>query len=558
MSTSVVTPLRWVLRRGRSGRWGLVVAALTGALAAGCVIGLTAVAAWLIVRANEHPPVLHLMVAVVAVRAFGIGRGVLRYLERLSGHDAALRILGDLRVATVERLARVLPARADRPAGRLRSGELLSRFVADVDGLQDVWVRVLVPYVAAAIAGAGAVVLLAVLVPAAGIVLAVTLVLSALLAPRLSIRADREATLLVEPRRAAYQTAALDVLDGATELRVYGALDDRLTTLTGLDRSVADAEARTARAAGWGGALAVAAGGVAMWAGLWFGVGAVRSGAMATVTLAVVALVPLAAHEVFGGLSLAGQQVPALAASAERVRAVLDEPDSVPDPTDPASVPSGPYGIRVRDLTVRWQDDGRAALTGIDLDLAAGDSTVITAPSGAGKSTLAAVLMRLLEPVAGRVELLGASAAVDVADLRGDDVRALIGWAAQDAHVFDSTIEANLRLARPEATADDLHDALCRARLDGWVATLPDGMATMVGEHGRALSGGQRQRLALARVILADRPIVLLDEPTEHLDEPTAAALAADLIDTTRGRTVIVLTHRPELFGAADHTVALG
>lgn len=530
----------------------------TGALAAACAIGLAATAAWLIVRANEHPPVLYLMVAVVAVRAFGVGRGVLRYVERLAGHDAAFRILGDLRVATVERLARILPARRDQPAGRLTSGELLGRFVADVDGLQDVWVRVLLPYAATGLAGAGSVILLVVLVPAAGAVLAITLVLSAIVAPFLSARADAGAAVEAEPRRAQYQTAALDLLDGATELAVYGALEERLAELDGQDRAIAAAEARTSRAAGRGGSLAVLAGGAAMWAGLWFGVGAVRGGTMAAVSLAVVALLPLAAHEVFAGLALAGQQVPALSAAAERVRAVLDEPDSVPDTPAPATVPPGPYGFRVRGLAARWEAAGPDVLAGVDLDVPPGTSTVIVGRSGIGKSTLAAVLMRLLEPAAGTVELVGIDGATDVRALRGDDVRALIGWCAQDAHVFDSTIEANLRLARPEATAAEIDAALRGARLADWVAELPAGLATMVGEHGRALSGGQRQRLALARVLLADRPIAVFDEPTEHLDEPTAAALAADLLDTTRGRTVVVMTHRPELFAAAGQLLRLG
>ena len=289
----------------------------------------------------------------------------------------------------------------------MTSGELLARFVADVDGLQDVWVRVVLPYAAGGLAGAGAVVLLVVLVPAAGAVLAISLVVSAVLAPRLSVHADRGAALEVEPRRARYQTATLDLLDGATELSVYGALGGRLATLADLDQGIAAAEAHTARAAGRGTALAVAAGGAAMWAGLWFGVGAVQGGSLAAVSLAVVALVPLAVHEVFsradaGRPAGAGPRRVGRAGARRARRARLR---AGPDGT--GHRPGRPYGIRIRDLTVRWSHDGRAVLTEFDLDLVAGDSTVIVAPSGAGKSTLAAVLMRLLEPVAGGVELVG-------------------------------------------------------------------------------------------------------------------------------------------------------
>jgi thiol reductant ABC exporter CydC subunit len=552
-----MSAIRWVLGLGRSGRGRLAIAIALGALASAAAVGLAATSAWLISRASQQPPVLHLMVAIVAVRMFGLARGVLRYGERLTGHDASFRILGDLRVATVERLEQVLPIRTRTGEEEFTSSALLSRFVDDTDGLQDVWVRVLLPYASAALVGAGTVALVVVLAPAAGIVLALSLVAAAVVAPLVSIRAARGAAARLAPMRADHQAEVLDLLDGATELAVYGALPARLAELDRSDRAMTRTEARSATASGAGAAVATLASGAAMWCGLWFGADAVSSRSLAAVSLAVVVLVPLAVHEVFGALAPAAHQLPALAGAASRLRAIFDQPPSVVEPAAPAAPPSGPFGLRGRGLHAQWVDGGAAVLRGADFDITPGTTTLVVGPSGAGKSTLAALLLRLVEPTAGHVELVGSDTTVAIDRMSGDEVRRIIGWCAQDAYVFDSTIEANLRLARPDATVDQIGIALRRARLDDWVATLPHGLDTMVGEHGDRLSGGQRQRLALARTLLADRQVVVFDEPTEHLDETTATELAHDIVDVTHGSTVIIVTHRPELFPGVDQVLLL-
>lgn len=547
-----MTSLRWVLRLGRSGRGRLALAVVLGALASGAAVGLTATAAWLISRASQHPPVLHLMVAIVAVRAFGLARGVLRYGERLTGHDASFRILGDLRVATVRRLEQVIPIRSGKD--EMTSGSMLSRFVGDVDDLQDVWVRVLLPYTASAIVGVGTVALALFLAPAAGVVLAISLLVAAIVAPIVAARAARGAAERLAPLRADYQSALLDLLDGATELGVYGALPARLAELEHTNATMSRAEARAALAAGHGAAVAAVAAGASMWAGLWFGAGAVQAGRLAGVSLAVVVLVPLAIHEVVAGLSPAARQLPALAGSARRVRQLFDQPPAVVEPDVPASPPAGPFGVRVRGLRARWTATGAEILRSIDLEVAPGSRTLIVGPSGAGKSTLAAVMLRLLDAEAGTIDIVGSDTTVPIDTMSGDAVRQIIGWCAQDAYIFDSTIEANLRLARPDATDDELDGALARAGLSEWVASLPDGLGTRVGEHGSQLSGGQRQRLALCRTLLAGRPINVFDEPTEHLDEDSARALAEAIVGATSDMTVIIITHRPELFPTVADT----
>ncbi|WP_344407229.1 ATP-binding cassette domain-containing protein, partial [Dactylosporangium fulvum] len=222
------------------------------------------------------------------------------------------------------------------------------------------------------------------------------------------------------------------------------------------------------------------------------------------------------------------------------------------DPARPRPVPAGPPTVRLEAVGAGWTP-GQRVLHGVSLTLRPGHRVALVGPSGAGKSTVAALLVRWLDPLAGRVTLNG----VDLRELRGDDVRSTVGYLGDDAYLFDSTIEANLRIGRPGATPAELESALAEARLLDWVRSLPQGLATPVGEHGMALSGGQRRRLALARALLADFPVLVLDEPTEHLDEQTATALTRDLLEATRGRTVLLITHRRTDLSAVDEVVEL-
>ena len=289
-----------------------------------------------------------------------------------------------------------------------------------------------------------------------------------------------------------------------------------------------------------------------MWFALVVGLPAVHDGRLRGVLLAVVVLMPLAAFEAVAGLPAAAQALEGVRRCAARVFEVLDAPDPVVDAAAPADLPAG-SGLVVRGLVATWPGSATPALDGIDLDLSPGRRVAVVGPSGAGKSTLAMVLLRFLPYQSGAVELGGT--ALD--QLAGDDVRTRIGLAAQDAYVFDASLAINLRLARPGATDAELRAALAQARLGDWAASLPAGLDTSVGERGTSLSGGQRQRLALARALLADFPVLLLDEPGEHLDVETADALTADLLDVTRGRTTLLITHRLTGLEAVDEIVVL-
>ncbi|MFD3941598.1 thiol reductant ABC exporter subunit CydD [Streptomyces sp. NPDC058579] len=529
------------------GRMGLAL--LLASLALGSAVGLMAVSGWLISRASEQPPVLYLMMAVTATRAFGIGRAVFRYAERIVSHDAVLRMLAELRVAVYRRLERIAPAGLRRS----RRGDLLSRLVQDVDALQDYWLRWLLPAGAALVVGVGSVGFTAWLLPEAGAVLAVGLLAAGVAVPLLSGAIARRAERQLAPARGALTVTVVDLLRGCAELTVAGALKGRIDRARGADRTLTSIASRQAAATAIGAGLSALACGLTVAAAAFVGVQAVREGRLDGVTLAVVVLTPLAAFEAVTGLPLAVQYRQRVKRSAERVYEVLDAPVPVHEPERPAAAPANPFPLEVSGLSARHAGQRTEALSGFALTLEAGRRVAVVGASGSGKTTLAQVLLRFLDAESGSYRIGG----VEATELDGDDVRRLVGLCAQDAHIFDSSIRENLRLARTGASDEELRGALGRARLLGWVEGLPDGLDTLVGEHGSRLSGGQRQRLALARALLADFPVLVLDEPAEHLDLATADALTDDLLRATEGRTTVLITHRLHGLDAVDEVVVL-
>ncbi|MFD8301855.1 thiol reductant ABC exporter subunit CydD [Streptomyces sp. NPDC059690] len=531
-------------RRGR-----LALALLLGALALGSAVGLMATSGWLISRASQQPPVLYLMVAVTATRAFGIGRAVFRYAERLVSHDAVLRMLADTRVAVYRRLERLAPA----GLRRTRRGDLLSRLVADVDALQDYWLRWLLPAGAAALVSAASVGFTAWLLPEAGAALAAGLVAAGVGVPLVTGAVARRAERRLAPARGELATRVTDLLTGTAELTVAGALPARTAEARRADGVLTRIASRAATATALGDGLTALFSGLTVAAAALAGAQGVADGRLNGVAMAVVVLTPLAAFEAVLGLPLAVQYRQRVRRSAERVYEVLDAPEPVREPELPRQAPATPFPLAVRGLTARHAGQDRDALTGLDLTLDQGRRIAVVGPSGSGKTTLAQVLLRFLDAGSGSYTLAG----VDAYALDGDDVRRLVGLCAQDAHLFDSSVRENLLLAKKDATESELRDALRRARLLGWADSLPDGLDTLVGEHGARLSGGQRQRLALARALLADFPVLVLDEPAEHLDLATADALTADLLAATEGRTTLLITHRLAGLEAVDEVVVL-
>jgi ATP-binding cassette subfamily C protein CydCD len=530
-------PLRWTLSSAGPQRLRFAAALLLGSAALGCGVALTATSAWLISAAALHPPVLTLMVAIVAVRAFGLGKGVLRYAERLVSHDAALRCLSELRVRLWSALVRLGPAATNR----IRRGDLLSRLVSDVDAQQDVLVRVALPLGCAIVVGTGASVGLGLLLPAAGIVMAVGLLVAGIVAPAVAVVTAWATERRAAPARGDVLSRAVEILEAAPDLAAFGAAGRYRLGLVDADHRLAVLLRRGAAARGLGTGLCTLAIGATSVALTALGIAAVRAGELPGPALAVLALTPLATAELLAGLPDAALRLTAAGPAATRLCELERRPAPVHEPRTPARV-SPPRTFSAHDLAVRWPGADHDAVRYVDLGLPEGSRVALTGPSGSGKSSVIAALLRYLDPVAGLILADGH----DTRDLAGDDVRRGIGWCGASTHLFDSTLRANLLLARPDADDAEVIDALRRAQLGDWLSGLPGGLDTWIGAHGGEVSGGERQRIGVARALLADRPVLVFDEPTAHLDEPTAAALAHDLLAATVGRTALVVTHRPD------------
>ena len=542
-------PLGRTLRLARRGAGRLALASLLGAGAVGAGIGLIATSAWLISRASQRPQESALTIAIVGVQFFGLSRGLFRYGQRLVAHDVAFRSLAQLRVSSYERLEALAPA--GLPA--FRSGDLLARIVHDIDSLQDLMLRVIPPFAIAVLVGAGTVALMWLILPAAGLIILIALALATTaltwLTGRLARSAEAEQALL----RGELTAAVVDLLQGGAELTVFGALDEQVARTAAIDARLTEVVAASARTTGVGQGSATLLSGLAMWGALVVGVAAVRSGAMDGLLLAVVALVPLAAFEFLTDLPTATQALSRVRRAAARTFAIIDAKPPVTDPIAPVALPAGRAEVRLRGLSTRYSDAGPWALDDIDLDLVPGRTVAIVGRSGAGKSTLAEVLLRFLPYQSGSVALDG----VEISELDGDQLRRVVGLVSQGAHIFGTTIEENLRIARRDATEDELRSALGRAVLLDWVDGLPLGLKTPVGANGASISGGQRQRLALARALLADFRVLVADEPGEHLDTATADELVTDLLATTTDQSVLLITHRLVGFETVDEVIVL-
>jgi len=530
------------------GRAALAVSLQVATVAAG--MALMGTSAWLISKAALHPSVAALSVAVVGVRAFGISRATLRYLERLVSHDVTLRLLARLRVAVYRGLVPLAPARLTD----LRGGDLLGRAIEDVAALEGLYVRLIGPSLAAA---AVALLLGTALLPFGGrLALAAVggLVASGVAAPWLARRRGRDPGRRLAGLRGELAARLVDGVQGQAEILAFGREADHAAAVAAVSVDAVEAQQGLARASALGGALAGFGADLTAVAVLAMAVAAVRAGALDGVFLAVVTLLTLAAFEAVAPLPGAWQGAGALRASARRLFELVDQAPAVPE-TALAVTDQGPAPriLQVCDLRFTYPGETRPALDGVSLRLEPDRRVAVVGPSGSGKSTLVHLLLRFWDAPPGSLLLDGR----DVHAFPADRVRGAIAFASQRAHLFTGTLRENLLLAAPLSRDEDLRLALTAAGLDEAVSRLPDGLDTWIGEQGQQLSGGERQRLALARALRREAPFLLLDEPTAHLDALTEREVMRRIVQAGAGRATLLVTHRLVSLEAFDEVIVL-
>lgn len=530
----------------------LFLACFLGAAGLGASIALGATAAWLIARASQMPPVLYLEVAVVSVRLFGISKAVFRYLERLASHQLGVSGMTTLRTNLYKTLSHSDTARI----ASLRRGDILDRMGTDVDNIGDFVVKSLLPAMVASIVGIITVIGISLVDWRAGLFLTLGLLLSGVVGPLFTIRSTRIAQRRETESRAHISEVAMTIVDGAAQITVDGQTQQVLAGLSDLEDQLYDAKDATAKPAAWAAAIDVFGMLMSVIMAAYFGIFAVNDQSIPEVMLAVLALTPLSAFEGTSQLGSAAQQLVISATSAVRIMNMLPPEDQVKAAEETEEVltenckPSEPSILEAKDLAIGWPG-GPVVADGINLRLAPGDHLAIVGQSGIGKTTLLYTLSGLLEPVAGSVKIDG----VDISSLPRTQAAANFVITPEDAHIFETTILENLRVANGQLSVSEGEELLIEAGLGDWLSSLPEGIETELGSGATTISGGERRRILLARALAAKAPLLALDEPGEHLDPETADALLRDLLtagseDHQRG--VILVTHRLTPLDQAD------
>jgi ATP-binding cassette subfamily C protein CydCD len=535
------------LLRGFRTRIGVAAASASATVAAG--VGLLATAAYLIVRADLQPPILDLTVAIVGVRFFGISRAVFRYGERLAGHDASLHLVASLRIRSFRALERIAPVGVERA----RSGRLLAGIAEDLEEIEQALIRSVIPILVTAVISLGAgLTAWIVAPPTAGVVL-FGLGITALVAGGLTVASGRAGGRALAPARATLSAAVVDVAEGREEAIVFGRTAELQSRAEDADRALTALARRVALLTGGGSAAVALGSGLTLWLVVQVAVDAASSGRIDPVLLGAIALLAVAAFEPVTLLPPGLTRLEGGIDAARRMRTLEQAPDPVPVPPHPEPGPLRAV-LELRAAGVRRAPGGRWDLHGIDLRLAPGRRVALVGASGSGKSTLIEVLLRFREIDAGAFLIDG----IPASSLDPDDVRALIGVAGEEAVAVDDSLAANLRFGRPDADDDSLREVLDSVGLMDLLARLPDGLTTRIGPRGAFVSGGERRRIALARALLAGRPLLVVDEPTAGLDAAGAARAVAALLRASEGKGLLLVTHSTAGLEQMDEIVVLG
>ncbi|MCL5289727.1 MAG: thiol reductant ABC exporter subunit CydC [Bacillota bacterium] len=525
-----------------------LLAVLLGFCTIGSNVGLLAASAYLIAWAALHPPILDLMTVTASVRFFGISRAVFRYLERYFSHDVTFRLLSRIRVWFYQHLEPLAPA----GLMKYRSGDLLSRIVADVETLKNFYLRILSPPLVALLILALVFTLLARFEMSLAYTLLFFFLLAGLAAPLgIKVLGSRLGQQTVEVR-ARLHAHLVDSIQGMTEIVAFGQEDRQQTLVNHVSKQLLGLQGKMSVISGLSSSLTGLSMNLAMWTVLVLAIPLVDSGQIKGIYLAMLALATLSSFEAVAPLPLT---FPYLAESLAAARRLFEISDARPEVQDAGSLIGKPdrYNLEVTGVSFRYDDESSWVLKDLDFNLPQGGRVAVVGPSGAGKSTLVNLLLRFWEYHQGSIRLGGR----ELKAYNQEEIRHLIGVVTQRTHLFNATVRENLLLAKPDATQEEMIRAAKGARIHAFIESLPQGYDTYIGEGGFKLSGGQRQRLSIARALLKNAPILILDEATAGLDAVTEKEIMEDIYNLMKGRTTLVITHRMAGLAIIDQIVVL-
>lgn len=509
---------------------------LAGIVTIGTGIGMLGTSAYLISYAALQPSIAELQVAIVGVRFFGITRSVFRYLERLISHSVNLKLLARMRVWFYRNIEPGAPANLQNKRG----GDLLNRVMADLETLENFYVRVVSPVMVALVITVGISLFVGGYFMPLGEILFTGMFVNGFVLPLAMILVTRKTGGQLIETRSELSSAMLETFQGLEDLQAAGAQPRWLGRVKHFDRQAAKLQIFYAFLSGINSGLVLLITNLTVLAVLVAAIPQVTSGAMTGVSLAVVTLLTMASFEATGNLPQAAQNLTASYAAAKRLFELAVAQKGTDQPALLADWIEKAKRVEIDHVSFAYPDNSQFALTEINLTLERGQRIAVVGPSGAGKSSLVNLLMRFWPLNSGKVCLDGH----DLAEYSADSTRRLFGVISQSTYLFSETLRTNLLLAAPEASAEELLEALRRVRLDGWLASLPEGLDTWLGDQGVQMSGGERQRLAIARVLLQKTPFVILDEPSANLDPVTEQAIMQQLLEVFADRGLLVISHR--------------
>ncbi|CDX04272.1 cysteine ABC transporter permease [Desulfitobacterium hafniense] len=542
--------LRWIIKEILPLWPRVCLALLLSALTVTSHIGLMATSSYLLARAALQPPIMDLMITIVGVRFFGISRAVFRYFERLVSHDVTFRVLSRMRMIVYKGIEPLAPARLKE----LRSGDLLSRIVGDVEVQQNLFLRVLAPPLVAVLVLLGYGGFLAYFNQGFTMILAAFFLAAGVALPLLVRALGKGIGQMKIQAKARMYTFILDSLQGMPEMLAFGQTGAVFQRIQEAQSELSHSERRMAKVTGTANALMGMSSHLGMLAVLVLGIILVEGGQIDGVLLGMLALGVLSSFEAVATLPAGQQYLEENEAAGRRLKQLIDEGRNLEKEKGRLDAPGLEPELAFENVRFRYEPDGPWVLDNISVKIPGGRRIGIVGQSGAGKSTLVNLLVRFWEPAAGEIRLGG----VNIKELTPQVVRENMGIVSQKPYLFHATIKENLLLAKPEATNEELYEAARRARIHDFILSLPQGYDCLIGEEGMKLSGGQQQRLAIARVLLKDAPILILDEATSGLDPVTERELKEELFALAENRTLIVITHHLELVKDMDEILVLG